>query len=136
MCMYKLVMSMCNRSPSVLDPQEIYVCYSHSYRRLVCFLKLQQLMLLALEVPGVIYSELSKMVSVTQEHRCPHKHAHCKFLLHASAEQTEITIDIGSTSSCGGNRKKYSPKRNGSTDAVSFQHSFWSITVSSLSSSP
>lgn len=40
MCMYKLVTSMCYRSPSVLDPQEMYVCYSHSYRGLVCFLKL------------------------------------------------------------------------------------------------
>lgn len=89
MCMYKLVMSMCYRSPSVLDPQEIYVCYSHSYRGLVCFLKLQQLMLLALEVPGVIYSELSKMVSVTQMHRCPHKHVHCAFLLPSSPAQTE-----------------------------------------------
>lgn len=89
MCLYKLVTSMCYRPPSVLDPQEIYVCYSHSYRGLVCFLKLQQLMLLALEVPGVIYSELSKMVSVTEMHRSPHEHVHCTFLLHSSAAQTE-----------------------------------------------
>lgn len=89
MCMYKLATSMCYRSPSVLDLQEICVCYSHSYRGLVCFLRLQQFMLLALEVPGVIYSELSKMVSVKQMHRCPHKYVPCTFLLHSSAAETE-----------------------------------------------
>lgn len=124
MCMYELALSMCYRSPSVLDPQEIYVCYSHSYRRLVCFLKLQQLMLLALEVPGVIYSELSKMVSVKQMHRCPTRYAHCVFLLYISAAQTEGYRRLWVEKRLWREKEKFSYPLFSKVEQVSRCHSF------------
>lgn len=50
-------------------------------------------MLLALEVPGINYSELSKMVSLTQMHRCPHKHVHCSCIV--LQHTLEVAGDFG-----------------------------------------
>lgn len=95
-------------------------------------------MLLALEVSGVIYSKLSKMVSVTQMHRCQSvfiAHSCYIFLQH----RLKVTVVFEWKRSCGGNRINsptyYSPRWNGSADAIPFRYSFQRISISSLSTS-